>query len=159
MWRDRLLQALFVSGISLLALACFLVWRQAQLQAAGLGPQVTIWTAARDLAPDTLIRPEALAPRTVPQSFLLPGTVTNQEQALGKMVVVPVPAGQPLMSYALSQPVLGDPRLRRFDLTGEENVTLPAGLAPGDPGWTWRRARVRRGARRPPSPWGCRRRS
>lgn len=132
MWRDRLLQALVVVGVGLLALAAFLVWRQANLQAAGLGPAVTVWVAARDLQPDTALQESHLSARTVPRVFLLPGAVTDRNAALGRVVTVPVAAGQPMMEYILTDPDLGDAQLRRFDLHERGNVTLPMVLAPGD---------------------------
>lgn len=132
MWRDRFLQVLLLSGVTFLALAGFLVWRTAQQQAAGLGPRVTVWTAARALQPDTLLEPTDLAPRSVPRTFLLPGAITDPEDAAGRVVIAPVPAGEPLMAYVLAAPDLTDPELRRFDLREEGNVTLPGHLAPGD---------------------------
>lgn len=134
MWRDRLLRALVVLGACLMALTAFLTWRQGQMAAARLGQMVTVWAPARDLPAATLIEPGALTPVQVPAGAVLPGMVTDPDTAAGRISPVPIPAGQPLVHYALLAPDLGESELRRFDVHGSEqgNVVLPAGLQSGD---------------------------
>src|SRR5216683_6776715 len=103
----RLLTALVLGGAATALVYAYVGAPAASsvaLPAPTVPPRAQVLVAARDLEAQTILQPDMLQVRSLPQEAVLPKALTDTESARGRALLVPVAAGEQILSTKLADP-------------------------------------------------------
>lgn len=106
-----------------------------RLEALATGPIGPMVVAARDLPRGAVLAPTMLRVEQVPDRFAPPGVVRDPRAVAGRVLIAPLPVGEPLTESRLAAPRAGpvaalvDPGLRGYAVRAD---VPPGMIRPGD---------------------------
>ena len=120
----------FAAGIVLALLAGFVAYTsltqvaQIPVESGSAGPTVTVVVAARDIPARTLLTQELLVEVALPAEAVPQGYVDSYDRVIGKLTMVPMYAGEPLLDQRLVDPNIESADGRRALFLNENEVLM-----------------------------------
>ncbi len=120
----------FAAGIVLALLAGFVAYTsltrvaQTPVESGSVGPTVTVVTAARDIPARTLLTQELLIEVALPAEAAPQGYVESYDRVVGKLTMVPMYAGEPVLDQRLVDPNIESADGRRALFLNEDEVLM-----------------------------------
>lgn len=120
----------FAAGIVLALLAGFVAYTslnrvaQTPVESGSAGPTVTVVTAARDIPARTLLTQELLVEANLPVEAAPQGYAEAYDRVVGKLTMVPMFAGEPVLEQRLVDPNVESADGRRALFLNEDEVLM-----------------------------------
>ena len=120
----------FAAGIVLALLAGVVAYTsltrvvQTPIESGSIGPAMTVIAAARDLPARTLLTQELLVEIDLPAAAVPQGSVDTYDRVAGKLTMVPIYAGEPLLDQRLVDPNIESADGRRALFLNDDEVLM-----------------------------------
>ena len=128
--RERTIMIVASGALAVFLVSLFLTYQRQTAVQESLGETVLVWQSAQPIPAFTVITRDMVRQVEIPRRYVYTGLLIDDDELIGRVSVVQVPADTIMVSTHLRAPDSRDVALTRVTLT--KGLQMESGLVPGD---------------------------